>query len=766
MPKQGRRRLAAIMFTDIVGYSRAMQEDEARGRLLRERHKQVFEQCTSRFSGRIVQYFGDGTLSVFDSAVSAVECAVCMQKNLKTYPQVPLRIGIHLGDIHYDETEVYGHGVNVAARIEPVCNPGGVFISNKVFDEIQNHPWLDAKPIGVFGFKNIDQELSLFAVKAKDVTMPNAEDIAKIREVSRKVEFSSSSMQSSAIQRFVRDKRRERRKKVGRVAALTLVAMLAVAAVARIGFKNVTPPEPVADGRESIAVLPFTNMTMGQENEYFSDGMTEDILTKLSKIDRFSVTSRTSVMQYKSTGKSTRQIARELGVDHILEGSVRRDGDMVRITAQLIDARNDSHIWAQTYDEQLTNIFDVQSQVAADIAEQLEVELSDEDFKKIGPDRSYDIAAYDEYLHGREYYHKYNNEANDKAINHFKKALEIEPEMAYAYAGLGDAYAQRANFNGMDPTILDTAVIMSAKAIELDPGLSEGYKALGLAFHYQQDFDAAVVQYEKALELDPYNDMAANNLGMIEKQKGDIAGAAKWAKKTLEIGKNVPSSSANMAGLYMEVGDDETAAQIIDEGLEANPEAAELQAMKGEVKIRMGQYGEAEQVAQEVIQLAPDEAKGYDLLGNVYMYEGKWGDAAKSFKTAKERSVKDAEKVRYDAMVTFVEHKEKGTHGDSEVWVEILRDLDELEADNEHYAQTAALIRAAVQTQRGDYDQAVKCIEKASKYHWIDYKSGMSHPAFAELKNLPDFQQLMDELKHKSDSIRTEVIAVTKQDGT
>jgi len=136
MPTQGRRQLAAIMFTDIVGYTHVMQEDEARGRLLRERHKTVFEQCTSRHSGRIVQYFGDGTLSVFDSAVSAVECAVCMQKSLKTYPQVPLRIGIHLGDIHYDETEVYGHGVNVAARIEPVCNPGGVFISHKVYDEI------------------------------------------------------------------------------------------------------------------------------------------------------------------------------------------------------------------------------------------------------------------------------------------------------------------------------------------------------------------------------------------------------------------------------------------------------------------------------------------------------------------------------------------------------------------------------------------------------------------------------------------------------
>ena len=765
MPKQGRRRLAAIMFTDIVGYSRVMQQDETRGRLLRERHKQVFQECTARHSGRIVQYFGDGTLSVFDSAVAAVECAVCMQKKLKTYPQVPLRIGIHLGDIHYDETEVYGHGVNVAARIEPVCNPGGVFISDKVYDEIQNHPWLDAKALGVFTFKNIDRDLSLYAVKAKDVTMPNAADIASIAEISQKVHYSSTGMQSSAIQRFVRDKRRERRQRVGKVAALTLVAMMAVAAVARIGFRD-TAIVPTDDGRKSIAVLPFANMTVDQENDYFSDGMTEDILTRLSKIERFSVTSRTSVMQYKSSGKSTRQIARELGVDHILEGSVRRDGDKVRITAQLIDARNDSHLWAHTYDEEMTNIFDVQSQVATDIAHQLKVELSDEDIQKLGPDRNYDVAAYDKYLRGREYYKKYNNEANDKAIELFKEALEVEPEMAYAYAGLGDAYAQRANYHGMDADILDTAVVMSARAIEIDPNLSEGYKALGLSFHYQQQFEKAEVQYEKALELDPYNDMAANNLSMIEKQKGDIAGAAKWAQKTLDIGKNVPSSSVNMAGLYIEVGDDDNAEEVIVQGLEANPEDADLKAMDGEVKIRKGKYAEAEYVAKEVIQLAPEHAKGYDLLGNVYMHEGKWQDAAESFKLAEQYTHKDGEKIKYKTLTTFVENKGKGTDVDEEIWDEILLELEKLEASNEQYAQTASLIRAAVETQRGDYDKAVESMEKAYKYNWLDYKSGTSHPAFADLKGLPEYEKLMKELKAKSDSIRTEVISVTKRDGT
>jgi protein kinase/serine/threonine-protein kinase len=212
--------------------------------------------------------------------------------------------------------------------------------------------------------------------------------------------------------------------------------------------------------------------------------MTEDILTRLSKIEDLSVTSRTSVMQYKQTEKTTRQIARELGVDHILEGSVRKDGDKVRITAQLIDARNDSHLWAHTYDEEITNIFDVQSQVANDIATQLSLELTDQEREALQANPSRSVTAYDLYLQGREHYRQYTEEANDKAISLFNEALEIESDFAYAYAGLGDAYAQRAFQHDMDRELIDTAIFMGAKAIESDPNLSEGYKALGLAFHY------------------------------------------------------------------------------------------------------------------------------------------------------------------------------------------------------------------------------------------------------------------------------------------
>jgi TolB-like protein/class 3 adenylate cyclase/Flp pilus assembly protein TadD len=765
MPQQGRRRLAAIMFTDIVGYSRVMQEDEARGRLLRERHKQVFEQCNARFDGRIVQYFGDGTLSVFDSAVSAVECAVCMQKSLKTYPQVPLRIGIHLGDIHYDETEVYGHGVNVAARIEPVCNPGGIFISEKVYDEIQNHPWLNASAIGVFSFKNIDQDLSLFAVDAKDVTFPNAHDIENVARIAKREEYSTTGKQSAAIQRFLKDKKSARRRQFGKLAAVALVALLAIVAFFRLGMDN--PPMPATtQGKTSIAVLPFTNMTADEENEYFSDGMTEDILTKLSKIDAFAVTSRTSIMQYKSTSKTTKQIARELGVSHILEGSVRRDGDRVRINAQLIDAETDAHIWAHQYDEEITSIFDVQSQVAADIADKLMVELSEEDLRKIGPDRNYSVDAYDLYLKGREHYRKYTAEDNDRAIDLFYEALAIEPEFSYAYAGLGDAYAQKAFRHDMNHEMLDTAVLMSARAVDIDPNLSEGYKALGLAYHYKGSWDTAKTQYIKALELDPSNDMAASNLSMIEKEKGQYAEAAKWANRTLELNKNVPQSAANMAGLYLEVGDDELAEKVVDKGLEVNPDAVELKILKGEVSMREGRMPEAETRAQELVEMMPEKPVGYQLLGNVYLMEQDWAKAAESFRSAEQKSEYEADKITHRALAEFAESKRDGSQWSEEDANEILKSLEKLESEKPYARQTAALIRAGIETQLGEYDQAIEHLEVAVENNWMDYKMGMRHPIFIELKGQPAFEAIMEKIKQRSDSLRIEVETITRNDGT
>ena len=752
MPTSGQRKLAAIMFTDIVGYSSVMQEDEARGRLLRERHRSVFEHCTNRHNGKIVQYYGDGTLSVFDSAVAAVECAVSMQQQLRTYPQVPLRIGVHLGDIHYDETEVYGHGVNLAARIEPMCNPGGIFVSGKVNDELRGHPWLKTRGIGTFNLKNIDKELVLFAVEEKDVAFPSAGDVEKAHKISGSTKVSGAAERSEAIRRFSRDKRRKMYSRLGNWAAIFLIAAMAIVAFNRWSGTQVTE---VDDGRTAIAVLPFVNMSAAQENEYFADGMTEDILTLLSRIQGLSVTSRTSVMSYKGSNKTTRQIARELDVDHILEGSVRRDGDAVRVTAQLIDARNDSHIWANTYDADLTNIFDVQSQVAGDIAHHLKKTFAESDRTLFANDKEYDVTAYDLCLKGRQFYRMYTPEDNNRAIAYFNGALEIEPEFPFALAGLGDAYAQKAFHHGMDEAMLDTAVLMSARAIEADPGLSEGYKALGLAFHYMGKYDEAIVQYEKALEVDPYNDMASNNLGTIYRNKGDVAQAAKWAAKTYDLNKGVvPSSAVALADLYLSVGDTKRAGEIAEDAVRANPDATDLRIIETVVDLRGGKPGTAIVKANKVIEMEPDKAVGYDLLASAYLVMEDWESAERVFAEAIERSKSPGDKVLYEVQQKFSKARNEGTVISEEDLKALESQLDTLELHGGKYEGIVHLIRAGIDTETGEVDKAIQELRARYNSSYDDFSDVQDHPIFDPLRGNPEFQGIIQMVQRRNDSLQ------------
>ena len=754
MTQKGRRRLAAIMFTDIVGYSRFMQEDERYGLQLRQRHKDVFEFATQKFGGQVIQYFGDGTLSIFESAVAAVECAVDMQKEFQKEPKVPLRIGIHLGDIHFDETEVFGHGVNVAARIEPVCKPGGIFISDKVFDEVKNQSNLNAKPLGIFQFKNINRDVGLYAIQEKGIATPNANEIAFLKELTQKVNLASVAEKSEAFKRFQSETRRKKRKQWvlwGALSAFVISIFLIIGHFTGI----LLPHEPAGlDESVSIAVLPFANMSAKEDNEYFSDGMTEDILTLISKIEGFSVTSRTSVMQYKNTRKTARQIARELGVNHILEGSVRRDGNRVRINAQLIDAIEDEHIWAKTYDEEMTSIFEVQSAVASDIAHHLKKNLSSSQLELIELKPTKNVTAYEDYLKGREYYRKYTPEDNEKAIQYFKKSLDADPNYAYAYAGLGDAYSQKSYHNKLKQDLLDSAIMASKKAIELNPQLSDGYKSLGLALQYKGEPEKAKEQYQKAINLDPYNDMASNNLGMIERDEGNIVEAAKWAKHTYSVNKNIPASAVNLARIYYDLGDDHTTKKIIDDGLALNPEVPELKELKTSLLLREKNFEEAKKEAEDLIKIDPESSAGYHLLGEVFMHEGNWDEANKELNKAKKYCTDKYpyKKTMIESMVAFTEHKKGNTEKAKQSWTGIL-DVLENTGEEGMKGMEKDIFKSGIFAAMGDEQEALKFIKVLNNKNWLDHKSWSSHPVFDDLKKNPEFQEILKEAQSKTDSL-------------
>src|SRR5438874_6185282 len=381
------RKLAAILAADVVCYSRLMASDEEGTLAALKRHRQtVFEPAVAAHHGRIVKLIGDGTIVEFASVVDAVNCALSVQRsgdslqeeNLQQ-PKIVLRIGINLGDVIIEGDDIYGDGVNIAARLEPVAAPGGICISSIVNESIGNRIDVRFEDGGQINVKNIDRPIRSWRWHpAADATAPN-----------------------------------------GR-------------------HHNSGNPQPHA----AIAVLPFTNMSGDPEQEYFSDGISEDIITDLSKIADLMVIARNSSFAYKGRSVDVRSVARELGVQSVLEGSIRRVGNRVRITAQLIDATSGGHLWGDRYDRDLTDIFEVQDDVTRRIVDALKVTLSPGEKKRLADTKTSNLAAYDYLLRGREFMlgKERNRKTFELAITYFKKALEHDPNYSQAYACLGFAH--------------------------------------------------------------------------------------------------------------------------------------------------------------------------------------------------------------------------------------------------------------------------------------------------------------------------------------
>ncbi len=481
--KNDQRKLAAIMFTDMVGYSSIAQKNESLALDLLEEHRQILRAIFPKYDGQEVETVGDAFFVEFSSALEAVRCAVEIQKTLfdrnkseDEQNKIRIRIGIHLGDVVHRGKNVLGDGVNIAARIEPLAETEGIAISQDVARQIQNKIDLPLKKLDKTKLKNIQIPVDIYAVELPWKTKHQKRDFAKV---------GLSLFQS---------------KKFKIIRMIIFGVVLAGAGIYL--FNSVLIP---AESRDSIAVLPFKNMSGKIENEYFSDGITEDVITQLSKIKELKVISRTSVMQYKNTKKTIPVIGRELNVATILEGSVRRDNNTVRITAQLIDAINDKHLWAKTYDEELTQIFKIQSKVAEEIAKSLKAKISPSEKVSIERKSTENPEAYDLYLKGRYHLNKRLPDDLEKGIDYFEQALSIDPDYALAYTGLADSYIILGNYYLTPPyESFQKAKAAAEKALEINANLAEAHTSYAYAIVYTDwDWNNAEKEFNRAIELNP-----------------------------------------------------------------------------------------------------------------------------------------------------------------------------------------------------------------------------------------------------------------------
>jgi len=512
------RRLTAILAADVVGYSRLMGSDEA-GTLaqLKEVRREVVEGKIAEHQGRIVKLTGDGILAEFPSVVSAVACAVELQRAMQTRTAsmpddrcIQFRVGVNLGDVIVEGDDIYGDGVNVAARLESVAAPGGIAVSQSVRDQVGNRLDLVFEDRGQQQLKNIEKPIRVYNVLLEEPP--------------------SGAMPSTK------------------------------------------------QGKPSIAVLPFTNMSGDPEQEYFSDGITEDIITDLSKISALSIIARNTSFTYKGKAVKVLTVGKELGADFIVEGSVRKAGARVRVTGQLINSKDGTHIWAERFDRDLTDIFAIQDEITHAIVEQLKVKLLPQEKKSIGQAPTENVEAYTFYLRGRDFLYRYSKRYFELARRMFTKAIELDPNYARAYAGIANCDAWLYMVYQADVS-LERILETSAKALALDDNLAEAHTARGVVLSAARKFEEANAEFERALTLDPNSFEAHFLYARPAFQQGKIARAVELLQRAAEINPADYKPPALMIHMIRSLGrDSETKAaarktvELAERELILNPE--------------------------------------------------------------------------------------------------------------------------------------------------------------------------------------------------
>ncbi len=506
-----------------------------------------------------------------------------------------------------------------------------------------------------------------------------------------------------------------------------------------------------APDRKSVAVLPFQNLSPDPENAFFADGMTEDILAQLSKIRDLKVISRSSVMRYKGTQKPIQTIASELGVATVLEGSVRRAGNRVRIVGQLIDARSDEHLWAETYDRELKDVFAIQSEVAQRIAAALKATLSPAEKKRIEQSPTQNLAAYDLYLKGRELYNRHRKADNEAAIELFQKALELDPAFALGYAGLGDAYAQRALRFGFPQSWLDTSLEVSRRAIALNSELAEGYKALGLAYNVKGKYRESLDATRRAAEINPNYATAVVNVGAALRNMGRPDEALAWILRGFELDPASAVGSADVGSIYAALGDARQAERWLKRSLELQPELGQGNAHLIYFYLQQRRDEEALRQARNAMTLLPKDswvlftaAFSELVTGNLPRAQQLFQQVLPSF-----RGVRQGVRNAGAGAETYLAYLllRAGRRGEAEALLEESLATDRRAADEGNQDWSVPYDTACVHALRREKDEAFRWLDKAVEAGWRGWPLGTRSPLLDSLRSDSRFQQLETRLQ-------------------
>ncbi len=504
---------------------------------------------------------------------------------------------------------------------------------------------------------------------------------------------------------------------------------------------------------KTVAVLPFTNMSDSKEDEYFSDGITEDILTQLSKISELRVISRTSVMKYKNSELSIPEIAQELGAGTILEGSVRRAGQKVRITSQLINAGTDEHIWAETFDRKIDDIFEVQSEIAKHIATELEAQLAPKEELLIETKPTNNIDAYAFCLKGREFASKYTDDDNETAIEFYKKALVVDSNYALAYASLASAYDQKVRRYFYKEEWRDSAILMSNKALSLNPKLAEGHSSLAKSYEAKQDYKLAKYHYEKAIRLNPNYYAAIYNLGVVHFNDGKLDKAHQLIKQSVLLEPDNVFGYVVLAGIYQKLACDKLAIKWLNKALELDPDNLLVHIYLIDQYILMNDLESAKKNFDKLIAISPNWAFGLAIGGKLEMLLGNYKNAKMYYDNSLKISGSDGEYDYGFLLMKLDQHKK----GRKIIEDEIQLYLEELK-ENSVAGNMNDKILSDMYSILGNKKESLTWLNKAVNKNWFEYRNNLVYPFLDSIKNEEKFNALIDKMKFKTDSIKASLI--------
>jgi adenylate cyclase len=594
---QFKRKLTAILSADVEGYSRLMSLDDTETVKTLKTCRSIISRLILNHNGRVVDSPGDNIMAEFVSVVDAVKCSLEIQDEIKqnndalpSDRQMVFRIGVNLGDVIEDGDRIYGDGVNIAARLEGFANGGGICISGNTYEQIQNKVPVGCKFIGKQTVKNIANPVPVYRIW-KD---PHA----TVRTVGTAVQPKPKKIYLTAA-----------------AAAIVLIAAVAVFmnhtkifTLLPTGDEVARPYLSLSPAKATIAVLPFDNLSDDPDQEYFSDGITNDIITDLSKFRELAVTASNTVFKYKGKSPNIKELGNKLNAKYILEGSIQKAGDQVRINAQLIDTATGNHIWAHRFNRKIEDIFELQDEIIETIVRKLALKVHQSELDLAMSKSTDSLEAYDYYLRADHHYYQPTREGKNKARQLFQKAIELDPNFASAYVGLARVRTWAVNFGFTEfPNIvLQEALDLTKKAVQLDDSNASARAEMGYIYMRFGEYDIAKGELQKAIDLNPNDWISYRRMGAVLLYSGHPDESLEWFRKRLEFDPYLsPGTYMNIGIAHYLKGDDDKAIDWLKEAATKWPNFLGCHLLLASIYGNTNQMEKAEAEKAEILRISP-----------------------------------------------------------------------------------------------------------------------------------------------------------------